>query len=143
MRRFALFACVVATAAFAGERWLGNTSATDGGWANNHFTPTGNFNIGSNSLLSVQCDQDSFVMVNVPYADAGTALKLSAGQLLTSSCSTGCFWYQRNTWQPPDGGFADSGTWCDCIVTSASANWAADGGNSLCHWYSRQGNEGP
>lgn len=139
MRRFALLVCVVATAALAGERFLGNTSATDAGWANNHFTPWGDFGIGPNSLLTVQCDVESFVAVNVPLADAGSALKLAAGNVMTSSCMTGCYWYQRNTWLPPDGGFADSGTWCDCIVSSAPVS----GATSTCHWYSRVGNEGP
>lgn len=151
MRRFALLVCVVATAAIAGERWLGNTLATDGGWANNHFTAS-QFAVGSGSLVSVQCDQDSFVMVNVPIADAGTSLKLSAGQLLTSSCSAGGTLYSKVVWSGPvdagggatvDGGWYDGGVFTDCLLASASANFPFDAGSSLCHWYQRQGNEGP
>ena len=148
MRRFALLVCVVATAAIAGERFLGNTSATDAGWANNHYNALGDFPVGSGSLISVQCDYDSFVMVNVPIADAGSAIKLSGGQLLPTSCAAGGTLYKRATWNGAvdagggatvDGGWTDAGVWTDCLVANASA--LTDGGGSLCHWYQRQGNE--
>jgi len=133
MRRFALLVCVVATAAVAGERWLGNTFANDGGSANNQYTspPTNTFGVGSGSLISVQCDQDAFVMVNVPMVDAGTAIKLSAGQLLTTSCAS----------QPPGYTLRDAGVYTGCLLSSSSANFSLDGGFSQCHWYQRQGNE--
>ncbi len=133
MRRLALFACVVATAAFAGERWLGNTFANDGGSANNQYTspPTNTFAVGSSSLISVQCDQDSFVMVNVPMVDAGVAIKLAAGQLLPTSCAS----------QPPGYTLRDAGVYTGCLLSSSSVNFGFDGGFSLCHWFSRQGNE--
>ena len=133
MRRFALLVCVVATAALAGERWLGNTFANDGGSANNQYTspPTNTFGVGSGSLISVQCDQDAFVMVNVPMVDAGTAIKLTAGQLLPTSCAS----------QPPGYTLRDAGVYTGCLLANSSANFSADGGFAQCHWFSRQGNE--
>lgn len=133
MRRLALLVCVVATAAFAGERWLGNTFANDGGSANNQYTspPTNTFAVGSSSLISVQCDQDSFVMVNVPMVDAGTAIKLTAGQLLPTSCAS----------QPPGYTLRDGGVYTGCLLSNSSANFGFDGGFAQCHWYTRQGNE--
>lgn len=133
MRRFALLVCVVATAAIAGERWLGNTFANDGGSANNQYTspPTNTFAVGTGALISVQCDQDSFVMVNVPMVDAGTAIKLSAGQLLPTSCATGPSYYAVR----------DGGSYTGCMLSNSSANFSLDGGFAQCHWYQRQGNE--
>ncbi len=145
-RPLALLVVLVAFAAFAGERWLGNTEATDGGSANNHWTARP-FDIGSGLLLTVQCDQDSFVMVNIPMVDAGTALKLAAGNVMPTSCSQGGTVYTRQTWNGAvdagggatrDGGWRDAGVWTDCLATSKGVS-----GSSVCHWYTRQGNEGP
>lgn len=120
-----------ALVAAAGEKWLGNTYATDAGSANNQWTspPFNTFVVPAGSKLTVQCDQASLVMTDVPMVDAGTAIALTAGQSITTSCTS---------LSGKSYALQDAGQYSQCLVSSQ----AASGEASLCKWFSRLGNEG-
>lgn len=120
-----------ALVAVAGEKWLGNTYATDGGSANNQWTapPFQTFGLPAGSKLTVQCDQASLVMVDVPMVDAGTAIALTAGQAITTSCTS---------LSGKSYALQDAGQYAGCLVSSQPVS----GASSLCKWFSRLGNEG-
>ena len=131
MKKLILAVLLVSCAAFAGEKWLGNTYSTDAGTSNNQWVgpPWNTFGVPQGSALTVQCDQDSFVMVGVPVVDGGSSMKILSGSAMTTSCSS---------FQGSGYALQDAGVYSGCLVSSQPLS----GATGLCHWYSRAGNEG-
>lgn len=112
----------------------GAVLATDGGSANNQYTGTGTntFEVIQQSLVTVQCREDSYVCVGSPTCDLSTGLKVRAEMALTTSCGNVSTRYV----------LIDAGVYTQCLVSNSPA--VSDGGvQSLCYWKKRQGNEGP
>ena len=127
MKRIALLLGLAAVVALASERPLGTTYSGDGGTANNQYTSTP-FVVPNGALLTVQCEQDSYVNADVTVCTPAACVKIPVGAALTTSCSS-------------SGGYnplPDGGSYTRCIV----ANAPADGGVSKCYWFQRTGNEG-
>ncbi len=166
MRRLVLLAVCGATAAWAGERYLGTLYVRDGGSTNNAETTrlgTGiqgdgglvvadggatdslysraSFVVPSNAKLSLQCRGDSYVGVDVRGCDAGRCLRLPGEYLLPTS--TG----EQKTFTVTyftgvvnyDGGLATAtATYSGGLVAASPC----DGGASLtCDVFSRSGTE--
>ena len=143
MRRLILAAAIaVATVAYAGEKYLGVLIVTDAGTVSNRttgyaaYTAAGAFVVQPPAKISIQCDQDSFVGVDVPGCDAGQCLKLLAGQLLPTSVDTArsLTGYVVNS----DGGANLAITYSGGWVASAPVTGNAV---SVCKVFSRQGME--
>lgn len=134
MRNLVLAATLTATAAWAGEVLLGTLKVTDGGTVANRTTGTP-FLVPSNALLSIQCNEDSYVLTDAAGVDAGTGIKLSAGMLLPTSVNSSktLTGYASN----PDGGAAVAVTYTGGWVASAPAS----GATSTCRVFSRSGQE--
>jgi len=134
MGRLAWALAFVATTAWAGEVLLGTLRVADGGTTANRTTATP-FVVPSNALLSIQCDQASYVMTDVATCDAGVCVYLGANMLLPTKVNGSKTYSYPAT--NPDGGAA--------ITTSYSGGWVASspgsGATSVCKVFSRTGQE--
>ena len=87
MRKLALLTVCLTLPVWAGETLLGTISVPDGGTASNRCTAVP-FVIPTSQKITIQCNADSYVGVDVPGCDGGTCLKVLADQILPTSVST-------------------------------------------------------
>lgn len=142
-------------AALAGDKLLGVILVSDGGTVSNATTGYGSagcshqtdpqgagacfqaFPIGSSTLISIQCqDNSAMVVVNKSTTDAGEGILVSANQFLMSSTAVTPLTIRplaSNNSGMPDGGIYTGG-----VVAIAPIAGAA---GARCKVFSRQGNE--
>ncbi len=145
MRRLIFAAAVcVATAAIAGEKYLGTITVSDAGTSTNRttgyraYTTTESFVIAPPAKISIQCDNDAMIGTDVSGCDAGKCVRIGANQLFPTSVDTarnltGCGWN------------SDGGT--GCVAVTYSGGWLAVGTPAdagplaICRVFSRSGQE--
>ena len=135
MKRLMTATLLLASAAWAGERYLGTIYAADGGSINNATTGYGYaasngaaaFTVPTPALLSVWCSAASAVAVNVATVDAGTGVPVAASQFFTTS-----------TTKAITVSAADGGTYTGGVVAAINTPGVAA---TQCRVFERKGNE--
>jgi hypothetical protein len=151
-----LLACLIATSAFAGERFLGyirfgnstksNLSQNpDGG----NFYASGNkvqpFCIHEQSLITVRCEDPTYVCTDKTSCTADDGVELPADTLLPTSVGAAVGYVSTETlsdggFTATDGGPTNVGN-MRCAAVSMFVQGLADAGWHYCKVWERKGNE--
>ena len=128
MKKILAVLCLMASSAFAGEKYLGTIAGTSGPTAkNNHNTATP-FRIPPMSLVSVQCDAAAYVATDTVTATSTNGVKINADSILPTSVGV-------HTMAPS----TDAGV--SALTNTAVISVIGASGAVNCKVFERRGNE--